>query len=55
MLYDEATSTRKSSTFSSIKIESREYWTRQGVPWREILDLHLSIVDRLRSSSWWSL
>ena len=34
----------------------REYWARQGVPWCEILDLHLSVVDRPRasSSSWWS-
>jgi hypothetical protein len=36
-------------------IDLRDYWSRQGVPWREVLDLHCSIIDRLRaSSSWWS-
>ena len=35
--------------------DRRAHWARQGVSWREILDLHLSVVDRLRaSSSWWS-
>jgi hypothetical protein len=34
-------------------IDWRAYWAWQGVPWREVIDLHFDVVDRLRASSSW--
>ena len=34
--------------------EWREYWGVYGTSWKSLIELHLEIVDRLRTSASWA-